>query len=369
MPAPATCDELLDLIRKSALTDENELDGYVGKARAESSLPSGPSELAGVLVRNGWLTAFQAEQLLQGKWRRFTIGPYKVLERIGSGAMGSVYLCQHYRMQRAVAVKVLPTACAGSPSAVERFYREARALACLSHSNIVRAYDIDHDGTLHFIVMEYVDGSNLNEIVARSGPMNSTRAANYIHQAALGMQHAHEVAGLVHRDIEPGNLLVDRRGTVRIVDFGLARFTSDEGDTTGRDYHREALGTPDYMAPEQAKDFHTVDIRADIYGLGATLYFCLTGRPPFGEGADAQKRIWHQRHQPKPIWCIRPNASEDLAAIVERMMAKDPAQRFPTPQCVAEALAPWMRHPVAVPSEDEMPRMSPAARRVIGRNS
>src|SRR5260370_22541800 len=171
MPAPTTNDELLELARKSGGQEEKKLDTYVEKLRAAGSLPLEPSKLAGYLVRDGILTNFQAEQLLLGKWRRFNIGKYKVLERLGSGGMGSVFLCEHKLMRRRVAVKVLPTAKAEDPSSLERFYREARAVAALDHPNIVRAYDIDQDDNLPFLVMEYVDGASLQEIGRRGGPM------------------------------------------------------------------------------------------------------------------------------------------------------------------------------------------------------
>src|SRR5438552_924671 len=208
MPAPGTVDEFLDLIRKSGVVEEKRLSPYLEKLRAAGKVPTDPGKMARLLIDNSILTHFQAEQLLQGKWRRFTIGKYKVLERLGSGGMGSVYLCEHKLMRRRVAVKVLPTAKAAEPSSLERFYREARAVASLDHPNIVRAYDIDQDDKLHFLVMEYVDGASLQEIVKRSGPLDPIRASHYIRQAAMGLQHAHESAGLVHRDIKPGNILV-----------------------------------------------------------------------------------------------------------------------------------------------------------------
>ena len=149
--------------------------------------------------------------------------------------------------------------------------------------------------------MEHVDGASLQEIIKKTGPMDVLRACHYIRQAALGLQHAHETAGLVHRDIKPGNILVDRNGIVKILDMGLARFFHDEEDILTKKYDENVLGTADYLAPEQALDSHAVDIRADIYSLGATFYFCLTGRTPFAEGTVAQKLIWHQTRQPKPI--------------------------------------------------------------------
>jgi serine/threonine protein kinase len=361
MPAPTTNDELLDLVRKSGVQEEKKLDAMMEKLRASGSVPSEPSKLAGYLVLNGILTNFQAEQLMLGKWRRFHIGKYRVLERLGSGGMASVFLCEHKLMRRRVAVKVLPTAKAEDPSSLERFYREARAVAALDHPNIVRAYDIDQDDNLHFLVMEYVDGASLQEIGKKIGPLDVTRACQYIYQSAKGLQHAHETAGLVHRDIKPGNILVDRNGVVKILDMGLARFFHDEEDILTKKYDENVLGTADYLAPEQAIDSHGVDIRADVYSLGATFYFCLTGKTPFSEGTVAQKLIWHQTRQPKPIRSIRPDVPQEVVAIVDKMMAKEPGQRYQTPREIMEALEPWMRTPVPPPPSEELPRLCAAA--------
>jgi serine/threonine protein kinase len=360
MASPTSSAEFLDLVRKSGVLEDKRLDAHLEKLRAAGAVPEEPAKLAGILVRDGLLTNFQAEQIMLGKWRRFTLGKYKVLERIGGGGMGSVYLCEHKLMRRRVAVKVLPTAKASDPSALERFYREARAAAALDHPNIVHAYDIDQDENLHFLVMEYVDGSSFQEIAKKSGPLDPVRAAHYIAEAARGLHHAH-VAGLVHRDIKPGNILVDRSGTVKLLDMGLARFFNDEDDILTKKYDENVLGTADYLAPEQALDSHGVDIRADIYSLGATFYFILTGRTPFSEGTVAQKLIWHQTRQPKSIRVLRPEVPEPMVAIVERMMAKDPAQRYQVPLEVARALEPWTDSAIPPPSEAEMPRLSPAA--------
>jgi serine/threonine protein kinase len=361
MPAPTTIDEFLELVRKSGVVDEKRLTTHLDKLRAAGPLPAEPVRLATLLLREGVLTHFQAEQFLQGKWRRFTIGKYKVLERLGAGGMGSVYLCEHMLMRRRVAVKVLPAAKAQDSSSLERFYREARAVAALDHPNIVRAYDIDQDDNLHFLVMEHVDGSSLQEIIKRAGAMDVIRATHYIRQAALGLQHAHETAGLVHRDIKPGNILVDRNGIVKILDMGLARFFHDEEDVLTKKYDENVLGTADYLAPEQALDSHGVDIRADIYSLGATFYFCLTGRTPFAEGSVAQKLIWHQTRAPKPVRSFRPEVPEGIVAVIDRMMAKDVSQRYQTPQETADALSPWTQTPIPPPPDNEMPQFSPAA--------
>src|SRR5579875_956500 len=361
MPSPTTIDELLELVRKSEVVEEKKLTAYLDRVRAAQVLPATPAALAGLLVRDGILTQFQAEQFLQGKWRRFCLGKYKVLERLGAGGMGIVYLCEHKLMRRRVAVKVLPESQAKDADSLARFYREARAVAALDHPNIVRAYDIDQDEKLHFLVMEHVDGSSLQDIIKKTGPMDVLRACHYIRQAALGLQHAHDAAGIVHRDIKPGNILVDRNGIVKILDMGLARFFHDEEDVLSHKFEDDVLGTADYLAPEQAMDSHSVDIRADIYSLGATFYFCLTGRTPFTDGTIAQKLIWHQTRQPKPISQLRPEVAEGVVAIVEKMMAKDANQRYQTPQEVAEELTPWTQTPIPPPPDQEMPQLSPAA--------
>jgi serine/threonine protein kinase len=366
MPAPATSTELIDLIQKSGVIEGPRLASYLQSLPGESALPAEPAACAEKMVRDGILTRFQAEQLLLGKWKRFSIGKYKILERLGAGGMGQVFLCEHKLMRRRVAVKVLPAAKANSDSSRERFYREARAVAALDHPNLVRAHDIDQDDNLHFIVMEYVDGCSLHEIVRRTGPMDATRACHYVYWAAEGLRYAYEVAELIHRDIKPGNILVDRSGVVKILDMGLARFFNDEEDLLTKKFDDNVLGTADYLSPEQARDSHNVDIRADIYSLGATFYYLLTGRPPFAEGSVAQKLIWHQTRQPKPVRLLRPDVPDAVAAILERMMMKEPAARYQTPAELADALAQFVQTPIPPPSEAEVPRLSPAAAMTAG---
>jgi len=360
MPAPVNSEELIELISKSGIVEESKLRAYIKRLVERATLPADPSKLAGLLVRDAILTYFQAEQILQGKYKRFTIGKYKVLEKLGAGGMGQVFLCEHKLMRRRVAVKVLPTAKAEDPSSLERFYREARAVAAVDHPNIVRAYDIDQDENLHFLVMEYVDGTNLQDLVKKVGPLDPIRACHYIYGASVGLQHAHEI-GLVHRDIKPGNILVDRAGVVKILDMGLARFFNDDEDILTKKYDENVLGTADYLAPEQALDSHTVDIRADIYSLGATFYFLLTGSPPFPEGSVAQKLIWHQNRHPRHIRSLRADVPDEIIAITERMMMKDPAKRFQVPADVMATLSRWVSTPIPPPSDREMPTISPAA--------
>jgi serine/threonine protein kinase len=216
---------------------------------------------------------------------------------------------------------------------------------------------VDRDRNLHFLVMEYIDGPNLQEMVTQHGPLSVLRAAHYIRQAAAALQYAHE-AGLVHRDIKPANLLVSRRGTVKLLDMGLARFSNQTGEVLTQGI----LGTPDYLAPEQVADSHTVDIRADIYSLGGTFYYLLTGATPFPEATVAKKLLWQKTREPEPICDIRPEVPRELAAVISTMMAKDRAQRYQTPEEIARALVPWTQTPIPPPAEHEMPRLSPAAR-------
>jgi serine/threonine protein kinase len=359
MPAPATIDRFLEVVGKSGLVEQDRLRLFLQQAGGLSTMPR---KLAARLVASGLLTQFQAEQLLQGKHRGFNIGKYKVLERIGTGGHSTVYLCEHRMVKRRVAIKVLPTAKSDSPAALARFYREARAAGALDHPNLVKAHDVDQDNGLHFFVMDYVDGSSLQEIVSRFGPLAVERAANYIRQAAQGLHAAH-LAGLVHRDIKPGNILLDRQGVIRVLDLGLARFFRDDKDPLTLKYDGDnVLGTADYVAPEQALNSHDVDIRADIYGLGATFYFLLVGHPLFPDGQIAQKLIWHQTRRPTPLRELRPEVRAELAALVECMIDKDPDRRYQTPAEVIEALADWTMTPVPPPADVEMPRLSPAAR-------
>src|SRR3954465_2703501 len=215
MAVPSTSNEFLDAVRESGVVEDDRLNAFLEQWYAVSPLPENPKELAREMLEAKLITPFQHDQLLQGKRRGFIIaGKYILLDHLGAGGMGSVYLCEHKVMKRRVAIKVLPTSFAQDEEYLKRFHREARAAAALDHPNIVRAHDIDQDGKLHFLVMEYVDGSSLQEIVKRGGPLPGPRARPYVRQVALGLQHAHE-AGWVHRDIKPANLLLDRSGLVK----------------------------------------------------------------------------------------------------------------------------------------------------------
>ncbi len=361
MPVLASVDQFLELLRKSGLVEAKRLDAELEHVAKSGGPPGKPSQLAAQLVRRGLLTNFQATQLINGRWHGFFVGSkYKLLEPLGAGGMGKVFLCEHTLLKRLVAVKILPTEKMSDASLVERFHREAKATAALDHPNIVRCHDADKDNKLHYLVLEYVDGVSLQQLVAQNGPLDAARAAHYVSQAAAGLQHAHE-AGWVHRDVKPGNLLVDRQGVVKILDLGLARILLDNRDQLTKDLDdKPVLGTADYLAPEQAMNSHDVDIRADIYGLGGTFYFLLTGRPPFADGTVTQKLLWHQVKEPEHVREIRPEVPVAMAAVLNQMMAKNPARRYQVPLEVVDALTPWTEAPIPSPTEKELPARSAA---------
>jgi len=330
MPSPSNASEFLAILRQSNLVEEAVLTRFFQAQRAAIAQAGSAVQLAKVFVRAGLLTPFQAEQLLQGKWRGFKLGYYVVMEQIGAGGMATVYLCRHKHMKRQAAVKVLPARMAADPVCLARFYREARAVAALDHPNVVRAYDVAEEDGRHFLAMEYVEGATLHEMVKARGPLGALQAMHYMRQAAAGLHHIYE-AELIHRDIKPSNLLVDLSGTVKIVDMGLARFFTDEKDDLSRRYDDIVVGTADYMAPEAADDCRKTDIRSDIYGLGCTFYFCLTGRPPFPDCTLEQKLVCHQIRQPQLLRTLRPDLPKELVAVIDKMMAKRPRDRFQTP--------------------------------------
>ncbi|MCX7699292.1 MAG: serine/threonine protein kinase, partial [Gemmataceae bacterium] len=201
MATPQTTDDLLQLVRKSGLVEEQRLADFIAAHQHDGSLSGDPKSVVAALIRDGLITAFQGEQFLLGKWKGFTLGKYRLLERIGVGGMGQIFLCEHTYMRRRVAIKVLPPTKAQDPVSLARFYREARVASALEHPNIVKTYDIDQDANLHFLVMEYIDGTSLLEIVKKFGPLNVLRACHYIRQACQGLQYAH-TAGMIHRDIK-----------------------------------------------------------------------------------------------------------------------------------------------------------------------
>jgi serine/threonine-protein kinase len=335
VPVPNTVELLTFLQEHGFLTplQQEELRGRFSDARA----------LARTLLERNWLTPYQANQLLQGRGQDLLLGPYRILDRLGEGGMGQVFKAHHVSMDRTIALKMIPKERMSDPTAVGRFQREVRAVAKLSHPNIVIAFEVNQAGQTPFLAMEYVDGVDLARLVQQSGPLTIPRACEYIRQAAIGLQHAHE-KGLVHRDIKPGNLMVARPNpeqppVIKILDFGLARFESDSVHAGRLTQLGKVVGTVDYMAPEQAQDARNTDIRADIYSLGCSLFYLLTGKPPF-PGEDVVEKIGARLLGNIPlVRQSRPEVSPALERVLAKMMAPNPGDRYQTPGEAASALA------------------------------
>lgn len=294
---------------------------------------------------------------------------YKVKRFLGAGGMGAVFKAEHRLMERKVALKIIHRDLICHPLAIKCFRQEVKAAARLAHPNIVTAFDAEQEGDLHFLVMEYVDGISLARLVNKRGPLGMSHACNYARQAAQGLQHAFE-NGMVHRDIKPHNLMLTRKGQIKILDFGLARLVADPANHPGvasrmggprATLAGDIMGTPDFMAPEQTVDSSRVDIRADIYSLGCTLYYLLSGETPFGDGSPATKLFLQTHHQPRPVKELCHDLPQELATIIGKMMAKVPAERYATPLEVVKALAPFSKPvPAAPPGPGPDPKKKPA---------
>lgn len=374
--------ELLSFLVKNQTLSSSQVEAL----SKESQLFSSTVQLCTHLTSRGWLTPYQQTQILSGQQERLLLGPYRILEPLGEGGMGLVFKAKQVKLDRLVALKIIrPQILAARPEILSRFNREARAIAQLNHPNIVILFDADEFEGTHYIAMEYVEGQTLETLVRAGGPMGFKQSCDYIRQAALGLQHAYEV-GLVHRDIKPSNILVAQKnnteagsssaklrrpalitihqkeqvlathlssptkllgswGQIKILDMGLARLTdgpeednAPRSDVTPLTRAGALLGTPDFIAPEQARDARKVDIRADIYSLGCTLYYLLTGRPPFAGGTDVQKLLRHVNEKPYPIEELRPGIPTALSQILNKMLEKKPEDRFQIPAVLANAL-------------------------------
>lgn len=345
--------KLLQILQANQLIEKTRLDALLATLSPE--VMADTATLANAIATAKLLSKFQLALLTSGKSRSLMVaGKYRIIDRLGAGGMGLVYLCEHIRMKRAVALKVLPQKAAKEPGTLARFMKEAQIAASLRHPNIVQAYDTDQDGGIHYFVMEYVDGVDLERLVKKIGPLSPVRAANYITQTAEGLQEAAN-QGMVHRDIKPANLLVDRDGVIKILDLGLARVFDDDQDLTQRFDQNSVIGTVDYIAPEQVIDSHNVDSRADIYSLGITFYFLLTGKTPFRDATTAQKLMMHQMREMPSVRELNPAVPEGMARIISKMVAKKREDRYQSPIEVADALQKWTSQPVPPPNDDEIP--------------
>jgi serine/threonine protein kinase len=340
MSVPA--EKFLDCVEKSGLVEKDQLTQALDSLKqTDPGAWENGERLAERLIEAKLLTRWQCDSLLKGKHKNFFLGTYKLMGHLGTGGMSSVYLAEHTMMHCLRAIKVLPTSRVDDSSYLARFKQEAVAAGQLNHSNIVQTFDIGEQNGTHYIVMEYVEGRDLQNLVKESGSIEFETAANYLRQAAEGLGYAHH-KGLIHRDIKPANLLVDNRGVVKLLDLGLARFVDQKMPSLTIAHDENVLGTADYLAPEQAVDSHGVDSRADIYSLGCTFYYLLTGHPPFPTGTLPQRIYMHQNKAPASIYEDRPDAPQALVDLCLRMMAKTPEARCQTGEEVATALAAWL---------------------------
>jgi serine/threonine protein kinase len=357
------------MIRSKLLSAEQVRSLYARwQKEGKDHLGSTPHYLKWI-VANHYLTEYQAALIARGLADSFFLGQYKVLDRLGKGRMAGVYEAVH-NLGQVVAIKVLPPSRAKDPQMLARFQREAKLAMKLKHPNVVRSFQVGEADGLHYLVMEHLDGETLEEVLSRRKKLPYNEAARLVHQALLGLQHIQE-KGMVHRDIKPANLmLVPAAGgsdttlnaTVKILDIGLGRELFDEStqaamknlELTGEG---ALLGTPDYLAPEQARDPRTIDIRADIYGMGCVLYHCLAGRPPFPDTNIVNQMVRHATEAPRPIRELAPDVPEGLQQVLKVMLAKKPDQRHATPEAAAQALKPFLVAGASVKSIEEAPQM------------
>ncbi len=336
------------LIRSKLLTPDEVKVMY---QRWQADAKEGAADLARFtrwLVARQYVTEYQAALVAKGHVDSFFIGPYKILDRLGRGRMAAVYRAVH-KLGQVVAIKILPPSKNKDPQILGRFQREARLALKLKHPNVIRSFQVGAQSGVHYLVMEYLEGETLETVLHRRKRLPAHEAVRLVYQALQGLHHIHD-NGLVHRDLKPANLMLvpahapggpdnTLQATLKILDIGLGRSLFDG---VARDLHLTGegvlLGTPDYLAPEQARDARGVDIRADVYSLGCVLYHCLTGQPPFPDTNVLVQVVRHATEAPRPVRELAPDAPEGLQQVLNWMLAKDPAKRYPTPERAAQAL-------------------------------
>jgi serine/threonine protein kinase len=369
MAVASSVESLCNLLSRSKLLKPPQVQTvYKQWRRKENRGAAGETDrFAKWLVADHYLTPYQAQQLLVGQADHFFLNHYKLLDLIGKGRMAGIFKGVH-SLGEIVAVKLMPPSKSADPKILARFQREAKMAVRLKHAYTVRTYHLGNAGGRHYIVMEYLEGETLEEVLKRRKKLPIAEGVRLVYQALLGMQHIHE-QGLIHRDVKPGNLMLTPprppgapdntlHAVVKILDIGMGRILFDEsikGDSeSGMQLTTEGmmLGTPEYMAPEQARNPHGADIRADIYSVGCVLYHCLTGQPPFVDKADFEVVMRHLSEPPRPLRALEPSVPDALQAVMNVLLAKAPAQRYATPEQAARALQPFLPGPEPIPPSE-----------------
>ena len=367
MASPATTvTEYCGLIARSRLLAEGEVTAL--KARWLAENPEADTDgFRRAVVAAKALTAYQATLVQRGHTEGFFVGGYTVLDRIGKGQSAGVYKARHPSGQL-VAVKVLPSSKVKDATTLTRFLREGRLLTLLEHPNVVRAFQVGREGAVAFIVMEYLDGETLDELLERRKRLPAPEAVRVVSQALAGLQHLH-AKRMVHRDLKPANIMMTPAGqptaltaTVKILDIGIGRESPSEaeGDPTTKDAmltgEGTILGTPDYLAPEQARDPRSADIRADIYSLGCVLFHLIAGRPPYQERTVMATIVQHATQKPAPLAAVAADIPRGLQEVFDRLTAKSPADRYATPEEAEFALTPFLPSDgTEAPTSDMLP--------------
>ena len=344
--AKLTIDKFIENLKKSQLLSNEQFEAVCADIEpSRKTIKTRP--LTRRLIKEGLLTPWQVKMLSAGQ-AKFFLGNYKLLQRLGRGGGGTVFKAEHTIFGRIVALKLMFRRVLADANAVTRFHQEIQSAAALDNQHVVRAFDAAMVGTSRFLVMEYVDGEDLRSILDRRGKLPIPEACEYIRQAALGLQHAHE-KGMVHRDIKPANLILtwqdDEQPLIKIFDMGLARLSHMKFEDDGMTREGQIMGTLDYMSPEQGWDSRAVDIRGDIFGLGCTLFHFLSGCLPFQSGNSLQKLIARCSNDAPPIREFAPEITAQLEAVVQKMLARHPGERYQTPRQVVDALAPFAVKP------------------------
>ncbi len=344
----------------SGLLTQADLDAALsalGGSRVMKGRAVNDDQLAAQLIQMGRLNRWQAESLKQGR-TKFRLGPYHIIDSLGQGGMGQVFKAEHTIMGRIVAVKVLPRS-RSTPEAIASFKQEIRTQGKLDHENLVRAFDAGHEGNVHFLVTEYVPGTDLRRLIRAQGKMSMHVAASIIAQAARGLEHAHS-RGLIHRDVKPGNLIITPDGRTKVSDLGLAAWLneSEQEDI----YGGKVVGTADYLAPEQLMAPDKLSAASDVYSLGCTLYYAVTTKVPFPGGTAKDKAKAHCTQMPIDPRRLNPEMTDAFADIVSDMMAKQPERRLQTMRDVVERLSVWTDPILPTAASEPRPGESPVIR-------